>query len=126
MSCCDLPTISMTIGGEELIAGDHIQTSTALPTAGLVYSKGDLLVISASNVATHATSGGTWDVISAVSMTAEQSTSHAASGLGFGVYNQGEYNIKAIKLAGVVLPVAQYQTAIAVGTKRNIELRIPA
>lgn len=126
MSCCDFPKISMVIGGEELIAGDHIQTSTALPSAGVVYKKGDLLVISSSNVATLATSGGVWDVIAAVNMTAAQSTSHATSGLGFGVHNQGEYNIKAIKLAGVALPVAQYQTAIAVGTKIKIELRIPA
>jgi hypothetical protein len=126
MSCCELQTISMTIGGEELVAGDHVQTSTVLASSGVSYTRGDLLVISALNVATLATDPGTWDVICAVNMSATQSVSHSASGLGFGVYNQGEYNIKAVKLGGVVLTPAQYQTAMAVGTKRNIELRIPA
>lgn len=124
--CCDVPTITAVLGGEELIVGDHVQTSTALPTAGAVYKEGDLLVISAANVATLATAAGVFDAIAAYPLTVLQSTSHAATATGFGVYNQGEFNIKAVTLAGIALTPAQYQAAIACGTKRNIELRIPA
>jgi hypothetical protein len=125
MSCCDIQMINAVVGKENLIAGDHIQTSHALVTTGTVYSRGDLLVISATNVTTKATTPDTWDAICVNDMTAAQSTKHATDGVGMPVYNQGEYNILAVKINGVALTPAQHQAAIARGTKNKMELRIP-
>lgn len=123
MSCCDLNLQSFTVGGDDLIAGDHVQTSTVLATTGVAVKRGDLLKISAANVATLATDPADWDVISAVSLTVAQATAHAAEAKGYGVYNQGEFRISMVSIGGVVLTPAQYAAAMAVGTKRNIELR---
>jgi hypothetical protein len=126
MSCCDLNTQTFTVGGDDLIAGDHVQTSTVKATAAVAVKRGDLLKISAANVATLATDPADWDVIAAVSLTVAQATAHAAESKGYGVYNQGEFSISQVSIGGVALTAAQYDAAMAVGTKRNIELRVAA
>jgi hypothetical protein len=123
MSCCDLQTQSFTMGADGLIVGDHVQTSTVLATTAVAVKRGDLLKISAANVATLATDPADWDVIAAVSLTVAQATAHAAEAKGYAVYNQGEFNIAKVSISGVALTPAQRPAAMAVGTKRNMELR---
>jgi hypothetical protein len=123
MSCCDDPTITVTVTTSRLEVGNDVQTSSALVTSGIVISRGDLLKLSATNVLTLATAANDWDVIAVTSMTAVQTTAQAAAAMQIPVFNQGEFDIAGIKLGGVVLTPAQHNDAQARGTVRNIELR---
>ncbi len=107
-----------------LIAGDHVQTSTVLAVAGVAIKRGELLSIDpATNIAGTSTDPTKWQVISAVELTVDQANSHAAAGIGYPVYNQGEFYIDGVYLNGAKLTAGQYDAAMATGTVRNIELR---
>jgi hypothetical protein len=124
--CCTSPTFSAVAGLEELYCGDDASNTSCLPTAGVAFASGDLVNISAANVITLATAAGVFDGIMAYPLTAAQATSHAAAGVSVAVYNQGEFRVDQVSLAGVKLTAANFQAAIARGAKINIELRIPA
>jgi hypothetical protein len=121
--CCDDPTITVTVNTSRLEVGNDVQTSSALVTAGIVIARGNLLKLSATNVLTLATAANDWDVIAVASMTAAETTAQAAAGMQIPVFNQGEFDIAAVKLGAVALTPAQYNDAQARGTVRNIELR---
>jgi hypothetical protein len=123
MSCCDDPTITVTIKQVRLEVGNDVQTSSALPTAGMVIARGDLLKLSTANVLTLATAANDWDVIAVTTMTAAQTAAQAAAAMQIPVFNQGEFSIAGVSLGGVPLTPAQYNDAQARGTVRNIELR---
>lgn len=46
-----------------LVIGDGVQTDSVVPTTGTNYKRGDLLVVSDKNVATHSADGTDWHVI---------------------------------------------------------------
>jgi hypothetical protein len=85
-------TITQTIESRQLVVGDGVRTENAKPTTATAYKRGDLIAVSAANVATHpaVTSGvvGDWHAIVVEDMTAEQSTYHAANGLEMPIYVQ--------------------------------------
>lgn len=112
-----------TVTSDQLIVGDHVQTNNTLVTTAVARARGDLLIISAANVATHATDPAVWDAIAVEDMTAAQATYHAANGIEAAVYTQGEFDVALCKISGVVLTGGQYAAARARGAKLNIELR---
>ena len=116
-------TFSATVTSDNLIVGDHVQTNNTLVTTAVARARGDLLIISAANVATLATDPAVWDAIAVEDMTADQATYHAANGIEAAVYTQGEFDVALCKISGVVLTGGQYAAARARGAKLNIELR---
>ncbi|HEY4712923.1 MAG TPA: hypothetical protein VIH30_01565 [Aquirhabdus sp.] len=124
MSCCDNTTTTLSVAIDELIVGDHVQTSNAKLTTATAYARGDLLILSATNVLTLAIDPAIWDVISTFTFTAAEATARVAAGFEAPVYNQGEFNVALCSLGGVKLTAgAQQDQARAHGTIRNIELR---
>jgi len=124
MSCCDNEAVTLTVAVDELIVGDHVQTSNAKLTTATAYARGDLLILSATNVLTLAIDPAVWDVISTFTFTAAESTARVAAGFEAPVYNQGEFDVALCSLGGVKLTAgAQQDAARARGTKINIELR---
>lgn len=122
--CCDNTTVTLTVNNDQLIVGDHVQTSNAKVTTATAYARGDLLILSATNVLTLATDPAVWDVISVFTLTAAESTARLAAGFEVPVYNQGEFDVEKVSLGGVALTAgAQQLAARARGTKINIELR---
>ena len=112
-----------TVAVDQLIVGDHVQTNNALATTGVALARGDLLTVSATNVAARATDPAIWDAIAVHDMTAAEVTYHAANGIEIGTYTQGEFDVALCKIGGVVLSAGQYAAARARGAKLNIELR---
>jgi hypothetical protein len=125
MSCCDNPTVTLTVNIDHLIVGDHVQTTEVYVKGGIVIKRGDLLKITpATNEADLATAADDWDVIAVHSMDATQTTYHNTNSLMIGAYNQGEYNEEEIKIAGVVLVPADILKAKGHANKgKNIEIR---
>ena len=124
MSCCNNTTTTLSVAIDDLIVGDHVQTSNAKLTTATAYARGDLLILSDVNVLTPATDPKIWDVISAFTFTAAEATARVAAGFEAPVYNQGEFNVALCSLGGVKLTAgAQQDQARAHGTIRNIELR---
>lgn len=122
--CCDNSAVTMTVSGDALIVGDHVQTSNAKLTTATAYARGDLLILSDVNVLTLATDPKVWDVISVFSFTEDEATARVAAGFEAPVYNQGEFDVALCSLGGVKLTAgAQQDQARAAGTKINIELR---
>lgn len=120
--CCEQVKLDVAINLDSLVVGDHVQTSNAKVTTGLNLTRGNLMKVGADNVLAAGTAGD-WDVIVIHTMDADQVTYHADNGLAVGVYNQGEFAVDLVKIDGVVLDPADYDKAMAVGTKKNIELR---
>lgn len=120
-------TITETIESRQLVVGDGVRTENAKPTAGVAYKRGDLVAVSAANVATHPaiTSGvvGDWQAIVVGDMTAEQSTYHANNGLEMPIYVQGAYDLAVVTVNGVKLTAGQYDAVRAQGLNNKIELR---
>ncbi len=120
-------TITETIESRQLVVGDGVRTENAKPTAGVAYKRGDLVAVSAANVATHPaiTSGvvGGWQAIVVGDMTAEQSTYHANNGLEMPIYVQGAYDLAVVTVNGTKLTEAQYDAVRAQGLNNKIELR---
>ena len=121
--CCEIPKITVNVPLTRLEVGNDVQTSSALVAPGIVMAKGDLLTLSTTNVLTLATTASNWDVIAPMALTAAQTTAHAAAVVQIPVYNQGEFNLDAVKIGGVLLTAAQKPDAQARGTIKNIELR---
>lgn len=101
--------------GKTLKANAKVTTATA-------YKEGDLLTLSAANVLTHGTDASTWNVICAVTLTAEEATAVASNGTEIPVYIGGVFSIEAISLAGTALATNQYDAARAQASKNNIQL----
>lgn len=120
-------TITETITSRQLQVGDGIRTENAKPTTGVAYKRGDLIAVSAANVATHPaiTSGtvGDWQAIVVADMSAEQSTYHAANNLEMPIYVQGAFDVSVVTVNGTKLTTAQYDAVRAQGLKNKIELR---
>ncbi|UYZ69971.1 hypothetical protein LP123_07460 [Moraxella bovis] len=107
-----------------LVIGDGVQTDSVVPTTGTNYKRGDLLVVSDKNVATHSADGTDWHVICAVDVTAEQVEKHLTAKKEIPVYTQGEINVEAVRLQGVLLTEEQRTQARArANTATAIELR---
>lgn len=120
-------TITETIESRQLIVGDGVRTENTKPTTGVAYKRGDLIAVSAANVASHptVTSGvvGDWQAIVVEDMTAEQSTYHANNGLEMPIYVQGAYDLSVVTVNGTKLTAGQYDAVRAQGLNNKIELR---
>lgn len=119
--------ITTTITGKQLVVGDGVRIENVKPTTNTAYKRGDLIAISAANVATHPaiTSGvvDAWQAICAVDMTAAQATTHVNSGLEMPVYVQGAFNITVVTVNGTALTTGQYDAVRARAQDNKIELR---
>lgn len=110
-----------------IIDPDGIQTNAFLPTAGTPYKRGDLLALSAAGVLTHVTDGTGFSVINMENITAEQSTKHAADGVGIPVYTHVHANLDAVMVNGVVLTAEQKTAARAHAVlETSLTIRSPA
>lgn len=119
--------ITTTITGKQLVVGDGVRTENVKPTTNTAYKRGDLIAISAANVATHPaiTSNvvDAWQAICAVDMTAAQATAHVNAGLEMPVYVQGAFDIAVVTVSGTALTTGQYDAVRAQAQANKIELR---
>lgn len=112
--------------GDSLVLGDGIQTDSVVPTASTAYHRGDLLVISEDNVATHSSDGTDWHVICAEDVTSDQADKAISEKVEIPVYTQGEFNVNEVKLNNVALNKSQKIKARARANMATaIELRTP-
>lgn len=120
-------TITQTIESRQLVVGDGVRTENVKPTTATAYKRGDLIAVSAANIATHpaVTSGvvGDWHAIVVEDMTAEQSTYHAANALEMPIYVQGAFDVAVVTVSGTKLTTNQVDAVRAQGLKNKIELR---
>jgi hypothetical protein len=124
MSCCIEPTVTFTRNDEQLIVGDHVQTNNAKCPTGVAIARGDLLKLTpATNTYALATAAGDFDAIAVETMTAVQTTYHAANVLEIAGYTQGEFAADMCSLAGVKLNAANQTLARGRGAQINIEIR---
>ncbi|MDV8155640.1 hypothetical protein [Acinetobacter bereziniae] len=100
---------------------EKLRRANAKVTAATAYKAGDLLVLSDSNVVTHATDEKTWNVVCGQDVTAQQATQMAADGIEIPIYFGGVFSIEAVRIAGEYLEVSKYDSARAKGTLNNIE-----
>lgn len=100
-----------------------VRTDTALPTTSVAYAKGDLLILSASNVLTLATDPAIWNVIAAADVTATQATAHATAVREIPIYTAGAFNVDQCRIGGVVLASNQKAAARAKAIDNGFELR---
>ena len=119
--------ITTTIIGKQLVVGDGVRTENVKPTTNTAYKRGDLIAISAANVATHPaiTSNvvDAWQAICAVDMTAAQATAHVNAGLEMPIYVQGAFDIAVVTVSGTALTTGQYDAVRAQAQANKIELR---
>lgn len=106
-----------------VVDADGIRTENTKPTTATAYKRGDLLIISASNVATLATDPAVWNAIAALDVSSAQATTHAANSLEIPIYTQGAFDVNQIYLSGVLLADNQKDAARAAAIKNRIELR---
>lgn len=107
-------------GTSSLIIGDGVQTENVKPTAGTAYKRGDLLIVSNANVATHSSTAADWHVVCAADISAAQSN----AGAEIPVYTQGEISVHAVTINGAALSTAQKDAARARANQSTaIELR---
>ena len=120
-------TITQTITTNQLVVGDGVRTENAKVKTATVYKRGDLLNVSANNVADHPTITtdvvGDWNAIAVSDFTAEQATYHAANGLEMPIYVQGAFDIALVTVNGIALTTAQYDAVRAQALINKIELR---
>ncbi|MDQ9819255.1 hypothetical protein RFY44_10215 [Acinetobacter bereziniae] len=100
---------------------EKLRRANAKVTAATAYKAGDLLVLSDSNVVTHATDEKTWNVVCGQDVTAQQATQMAADGIEIPIYFGGVFSIEAVRIAGEYLEVSKYDLARAKATLNNIE-----
>lgn len=114
-------------GTDNLVLGDGVQTDSVKPTAGTAYKRGDLLIVGAGNIATHSVDANDWSVVALEDVTATQADKALATGFEIPVYTQGELNVNAVSLKGVLLTDEQKTTARgrANANGSKIELRKP-
>ncbi|MFW1743516.1 hypothetical protein [Acinetobacter johnsonii] len=91
-------------------------------TTATAYKEGDLLVVSAANVLTHATDESTWDVICGATLTAEQATAAAAKGTEIPYFIGGVFSVEVVSISGTLLAANKYDAARAKASTNNIEL----
>ena len=121
--------ITETIESRQLVVGDGVRTENVKPTTATAYKRGDLIAVSAANVATHPAVDsetdvvGDWHAIVVEDMTAAQSTYHAANDLEMPIYVQGPFDIAAVTVNGTKLIANQIDAVRAQGLKNKIELR---
>ncbi|MBE9400939.1 hypothetical protein IQR32_06165 [Acinetobacter albensis] len=113
----------ITVTSKRLILdNEKLRRANAKVTTATAYAYGDLLVLSASNVLTHAADESNWDVICGQDVSAAEATIKAAEGIEIPMYFGGVFNIEAVSLNGTVLTTAKYDAARAKATKNQIEL----
>lgn len=100
---------------------EKLRRANAKVTAATAYKAGDLLVLSDSNVVTHATDEKTWNVVCGQDVTAQQATQMATDGIEIPIYFGGVFSIEAVRIAGEYLEVSKYDSARAKATLNNIE-----
>lgn len=98
-----------------------LRRANALVTANTAYKQGDLLVLSADNVLTHAADEKTWNVVCGQDVSAVEATQMASDGIEIPIYFGGVFSIEAIMLEGTYLATTQYQAARAKATLNHIE-----
>lgn len=120
-------TITQTITTNQLVVGDGVRTENAKVKTATAYKRGDLLNVSANNVADHPAITtdvvGDWNAIAVSDFTAEQATYHAANGLEMPIYVQGAFDIALVTVNGIALTTAQYDAVRAQALENKIELR---
>jgi len=116
-----VPPVSFTTK-RLILDNEKLRRANAKVTTATAYAYGDLLVLSASNVLTHAADESNWDVICGQDVTAAEATIKAANGIEIPMYFGGVFNIEAVSLSGTVLTTAKYDAARAKATKNKIEL----
>lgn len=121
MSVHYVPPVSFTTK-RLILDNEKLRRANAKVTTATAYAYGDLLVLSASNVLTHATDESTWDVICGQDVTAAEATIKAASGIEIPMYFGGVFNVEAVSLNGTLLATAKYDAVRAKATKNKIEL----
>ena len=115
--------------GQELVIGVDAKTSNVLPTTATAYKRGDVVVVDgATNVATHPETATGYHAIVAQDVSAEQATSHAASGIEIPVYVGGEFNAFECSVNGTKLDKAGRLLARAYATNAGLSLtlKLPA
>lgn len=120
MSKTYFPDVSRTTRAFSLDA-EKERISHGLVTTATAYNIGDLLVLSASNVLTHATDESTWDVVCGMTLTAAEATTAATNGTKIPFYLGGSFNIEAISMEGTALTTGQYEAVQAKATLNRIE-----
>ncbi|ENW00914.1 hypothetical protein F938_00430 [Acinetobacter bereziniae LMG 1003 = CIP 70.12] len=100
---------------------EKLRRANAKVTAATAYKAGDLLVLSDSNVVTHATDEKNWNVVCGQDVTAQQATQMAADGIEIPIYFGGVFSIESVRIAGEYLEVSKYDSARAKATLNNIE-----
>lgn len=104
----------------DLVINPNPITDNVIPKAGVVYKRGDLLVVGADNVATHAVKANNmadWHVICNADLDADQVTKHLAKSKEFAVYVAGKFDVDLVTLKGVELTDAEKLKARAYSTK---------
>ena len=126
-TCCNAAGVTRDVSSaDDLIVGDHVQTTGVLLTGAVAYTRGDLLgITAATNVATLISNGtlANSQYIMPFTLTAGEATAHAAAGKEIQVYNQGEFAQDKISLSGVALTAPEILAAKAALGPRKIELR---
>lgn len=114
-------------GKDSLVLGDGVQTDSFVPVTATAYKRGDLVEIApATNVGSHPTAVGTFNVVALEDVTAEQATAAIAAGFEIPCYTQGELNVLEVTLKGVKLNEGQQKAARGrANTATSIELRMP-
>ncbi len=105
-----------------ILDNEKLRRANAKVTTATAYQEGDLLVLSADNVLTHAADASTWDVICGADVSATEATVKAADGIEVPIFYGGVFSIEAVKLNGVLLATNTYDAARAKATKNKIEL----
>lgn len=98
-----------------------LRRANAKVTTATAYKAGDLLVLSDTNVLTHATDEKTWNVVCGQDVTTVQATQMALDGVEIPIYFGGVFSIEAVRLSGVYLASAKYDAARAKATLNQIE-----
>lgn len=123
-SCCNAAGVTRDVfTPDDLIVGDHVQTTEALLTGGVAYARGDLLGVDATNTVSLVADPANAKYIMPFTLTAAEATAHAATGNQLQFYSQGEFAQDRVKLAGVALTAPQIVAAKAALGPQKIELR---
>lgn len=100
---------------------EKLRRANAKVTTATAYKAGDLLILSDSNVVTHATDEKTWNVVCGQDVTTQQATQMAADGIEIPIYFGGVFSIEAVRIAGEYLETSKYDAARAKATLNKIE-----
>ena len=116
-----IPTITHTYRKLNL-DNEKLRRANAKVTTATAYKQGDLLVLSAANVLTHAVDESTWNVICGQDVSIAEATRKASNGIEIPVYFGGVFSVEAVSLNGVLLVTSKYDAVRAKATLNNIEL----